>query len=716
MRRTVLRSTLLGLGFALSTHVSYASNPQYSLEWNAQYAQSLAATDTTVYLSVPCGQTQARIMRYNSAGDSLGEWGFCPAPGEWCSTYLTLLNPRVASGTSPANEVFVLDPGTQGKAIRYTGTGLFLSMINCQLDTPASIAVDELNRVFVTSLAGYSLSRYSDTFAHESTFYVGPPPQTVATNALAAANGHVYVGTREFGSNANKILKYSDAGTLVDSWGGTGSGLGEFSGIGGIAVDDSGWVYVADIGNNRVQVFREDGEYVASWGTPGSGPCKFNAPLDVAIDGTANVYVLDSTFRVQKFENPSQCVTLVAFPPSPYPLTSTQDGPLGPEHTVELRAELVPGASQGLHVFFSVPADCLCPCEDQPEDVEVSLRPRSGTGPVIPCLFTGVSGESRQYSAYFLINELTSPGFYDLHVICPGGVESDVFTNVRYLGYAGYVPSGTLYNELTGNVIRGASVSIWRELSGGSFQLVEGMLAGDGTYFFDVPSGTYKILVQYDLGGEQWRGPFEVNSPVPYEDIYLTPVTSDTDAPELSFSNSGDCVTGEFSDASVGIAVLEVVPGSAENVVVGIDQFLTGAGMVGFSVCPDDPDSSGSVELLCVDQLGNQVVETIPVGGITGVQADSAPRKTRLLVQPNPSRRGTLVSFDMPAPGNSSLRVYDIAGRMVRVIADGWVVPGTHQVFWDGKDESGEPVTSGVYFVQHRTDRITESLRVLIVR
>ncbi|MEX2472657.1 MAG: hypothetical protein WEA34_10780, partial [Gemmatimonadota bacterium] len=49
------------------------------------------------------------------------------------------------------------------------------------------------------------------------------------------------------------------------SWGGTGSGPGEFDGPIGIAVDGAGFVYVSDAGNNRIQKFTADGRFVTEW-------------------------------------------------------------------------------------------------------------------------------------------------------------------------------------------------------------------------------------------------------------------------------------------------------------------------------------------------------------------------------------------------------------------------------------------------------------------
>jgi DNA-binding beta-propeller fold protein YncE len=81
-----------------------------------------------------------------------------------------------------------------------------------------------------------------------------------------------------------------------------GSGNGQFNRPYGVAVDGGGHVYVADTGNNRVQVFTTDGAYLTQWGTYGSGDGQFSAPFGVAVDGGGRVYVTDTdNSRVQVF-------------------------------------------------------------------------------------------------------------------------------------------------------------------------------------------------------------------------------------------------------------------------------------------------------------------------------------------------------------------------------------------------------------------------------
>lgn len=90
--------------------------------------------------------------------------------------------------------------------------------------------------------------------------------------------------------------------TFLFKFGVQGTGDGQFFLPTGIAVDDSGNVYVVDSSFPRVEKFTSEGQFMMSWaGSPGPGN-GFASPQDIAIDAQGNVYVCEYTGqRVQKF-------------------------------------------------------------------------------------------------------------------------------------------------------------------------------------------------------------------------------------------------------------------------------------------------------------------------------------------------------------------------------------------------------------------------------
>ncbi len=68
--------------------------------------------------------------------------------------------------------------------------------------------------------------------------------------------------------------------------------------------------------------------------------------------------------------------------------------------------------------------------------------------------------------------------------------------------------------------------------------------------------------------------------------------------------------------------------------------------------------------------------------------------------RPNPFTDLTTIRLLLPARDRATLRVYDAAGRLVRTLLDGMFDAGMHEIVWDGKDDRGRPVGSGVFFIR----------------
>jgi hypothetical protein len=87
--------------------------------------------------------------------------------------------------------------------------------------------------------------------------------------------------------------------------------------------------------------------------------------------------------------------------------------------------------------------------------------------------------------------------------------------------------------------------------------------------------------------------------------------------------------------------------------------------------------------------------------GVEGVTVGEAPVLSGAV--PNPALTPTAFSIGLQQRGRVRLTVYDVAGRMVRGLLDEVRDPGSHRVIWDRRDDSGQLVASGVYFVRLET-------------
>jgi hypothetical protein len=73
-----------------------------------------------------------------------------------------------------------------------------------------------------------------------------------------------------------------------------------------------------------------------------------------------------------------------------------------------------------------------------------------------------------------------------------------------------------------------------------------------------------------------------------------------------------------------------------------------------------------------------------------------------LSLSPNPFNPSIEVSFEIKRSGQVDMEIYDVSGRRVRTVALGILGPGIHRSRWDGRNESGHTVRSGVYIVRLR--------------
>ena len=82
----------------------------------------------------------------------------------------------------------------------------------------------------------------------------------------------------------------------------------------------------------------------------------------------------------------------------------------------------------------------------------------------------------------------------------------------------------------------------------------------------------------------------------------------------------------------------------------------------------------------------------------------------------NPTSGDTRLALDLPRDGNVRVNVYDVAGRVVRTLFDGWQSAGRHAIVWNGRDASGSAAAAGLYFVRADAQGRSLTLRVARIR
>jgi flagellar hook assembly protein FlgD len=83
---------------------------------------------------------------------------------------------------------------------------------------------------------------------------------------------------------------------------------------------------------------------------------------------------------------------------------------------------------------------------------------------------------------------------------------------------------------------------------------------------------------------------------------------------------------------------------------------------------------------------------------------------------PNPFSPATTLSFSIARPESVLVEIYDPAGRLVRLLRPGLLGAGGHGIPWDGRDELGQRLPSGVFFYRLRTAGEVHGGTLVLVR
>ena len=83
---------------------------------------------------------------------------------------------------------------------------------------------------------------------------------------------------------------------------------------------------------------------------------------------------------------------------------------------------------------------------------------------------------------------------------------------------------------------------------------------------------------------------------------------------------------------------------------------------------------------------------------------------------PNPFNPTTTIRFSLPASQEVGLAIFAADGKLVRTLVDGVKERGTHNATWDGRDTSGNPVSSGVYFYRLTAGKFSESKKMVLLK
>jgi DNA-binding beta-propeller fold protein YncE len=185
--------------------------------------------------------------------------------------------------------IFVLSRGPQplmefdasGRYIRGFGEGLF--------DRPHGLRIDAEDNIWAIDGGGHIVMKFNPQgrvvmvlgvrgSAGEWHPYRHLRLFTEPNDVAIGPAGEIYV-SQGHGKGDSRVLKFDRDGNYLKTWGKTGKEQGEFNVPHSVAVDAAGLIYVADRGNQRVQVFDAEGAFVREMHLPGT-PCGLHITRD----------------------------------------------------------------------------------------------------------------------------------------------------------------------------------------------------------------------------------------------------------------------------------------------------------------------------------------------------------------------------------------------------------------------------------------------------
>lgn len=178
----------------------------------------------------------------------------------------------------------VLKFDASGKLAASFGANMFVR--------PHGIHVDRDGNVWVTDQEGHQVVKMTPqgqvlmTLGKKGAPGEGPDRFNAPSAVYVVPDGSIFIGDGHGGNTNARMLKFTKEGKFVKTWGKRGTGPGDFETPHGIAMDSQGRLFIADRGNNRVQIFDQDGKFLAEWK-------QFGRPSGIFIDRNDVLYVAD---------------------------------------------------------------------------------------------------------------------------------------------------------------------------------------------------------------------------------------------------------------------------------------------------------------------------------------------------------------------------------------------------------------------------------------
>ncbi len=133
-----------------------------------------------------------------------------------------------------------------------------------------------------------------------------------------------------------------------------------------------------------------------------------------------------------------------------------------------------------------------------------------------------------------------------------------------------------------------------------------------------------------------------------------------------------------------------------------------------------DIDGDSDIDVIAPSRYSNTVFwyeNQILTAAGNGTEPGMVPGEVILYQNaPNPFNPSTWIEYYISEPSLVDISIFDVIGRKVRSLVDDSVEAGLHSIYWDGTNDSGEPLGSGVYFYRLRTKNDSMTRKLLLLK
>lgn len=173
--------------------------------------------------------------------------------------------------------------------------------------------------------------------------------------------------------------------------------------------------------------------------------------------------------------------------------------------------------------------------------------------------------------------------------------------------------------------------------------------------------------------------------------IYTITLTSETDSYELIADSSYTINGGDQVDITINFT-----PDAAggHNAVLYLES-------------NDEENSEVTLNL-----LGHATSTTTAIDEFNGLPTEYKLNQN----YPNPFNPSTTVKYELPKDSKVSLVIYNLKGQKVTTLANDFQTAGYHQTIWNGTNEMGQKVSSGVYFLRMQTENFVKTMTMTFTK